>query len=296
MSYQINTNSPTQQIYLNTTNCVSRSPYTFQLATRVKAPISQKMLLSLNEFTMPHTMSNVNQYNNKISFLINNLTKYAIVIPVGIYSVISFRNFLNNQLLILGLNVVCVYNHNTFKLSFVSNSPVSIINEEDYETTCGRLIGVNKNKNNEYEYPVLGNSTPTYTISFATPIDFIGTPFFFLKISEIHTDNINSIGGQNNTFARISVNAPFGNVIFYRPSTVVKFLLNQTSLNSLTVSLEDEFQRPLDIGDAEIQAVLSVQFVYPQKDVDQDAGTIPHFFKQLEIKDKRQEDDKEFGL
>lgn len=294
MSYEINTNSPTQQVYLNTINCRSRSPaYTFELSTRIRPPISQKILLSLHEFTMPNVLNTFTIYNNKISFQENNNVKFTIEIPVGIYTVISFRDFVNLALSNLGFTIVCVYVHKQYRLTFVSDKPVSIINEVGYETTCGRLIGANKNNANEYEYPILGDALPTYTISMPNRIDFRGTPFFFLKIDEIYTSNINSLGVSGNIFARIPVNALTGQVITHRPTETTKFLLNQPSLGSLSLSLEDEFGRELDIGDAEIQAILNVQFMYPQEERDMDEGTLPHFFNKLKRKMDDDDDDEE---
>ena len=297
MSYQINTNSPTQQVYLNSLNCKSRFPaYTFELSTRIRPPISQKLLISLHEFTIPNILNNVTIYNNKLSFYENNNSKFTIEIPVGIYSVITFRDLLNAVFINLGFNIVCVYVHSQFKLTFVSTNPLSIINEVGYETTCGRLIGASKSGANEYIYPVLGTTLPSYTVALPNPVDFRGTPFFFIKIQEILTTNINSIGSQSNIFARVPVNAGLGQVITHRPTETTKFLLNQPSLSSLTLELEDEFARPLDIGSAEIQAVLNIQFMYPQEEREVDEGTIPHFFRKLKRKEMDDDDEEaEFG-
>ncbi len=96
MTYHLDTNIQSSTLYLDSTNCVSRSPtFKYSLATAVACPTSARMLMSCVNISLPNVINNVTEYNNKFSLQTNHsptLTDFTITVPVGIYSAWSFRD------------------------------------------------------------------------------------------------------------------------------------------------------------------------------------------------------------
>ena len=224
-----------------------------------------------------------------------NGVSFTIVVPVGIYTAFSYRDYLNQRFLELEYTMQCVYNYKTYKMSFASIHPIYIINTETYPTTAGNLIGVPKDSSNQPVYPT-SLVTPVYTISLGT-VDFRSTSYIFIRFDEIQTTNLNSYGTSNNIFARVPVNTPHGTTIFYRPSESVTLLLGAIRLDKLTVSLEDEYNHPLS-HTSEFQLNMKMDYILPQ-DAPEDVlvkGTIPYFFKTMMDKTEDQTEPEPFGV
>ena len=100
MAYLINTPLQTHTVYLDSVNCVSRSPnFTYRLATPIRSPVSLKILLSVENVTFRNTLPNV--VDGKFSFIYDTLglngapQTYTMPVPTGIYSMNSFKNLFN---------------------------------------------------------------------------------------------------------------------------------------------------------------------------------------------------------
>ena len=286
--YSLDTNIQSSTLYLDSTNCVSRSPtFKYSLATAVACPTSARMLMSCVNISLPNVINNVTEYNNKFSIQTNHspsLTNFTITIPVGIYSAWSFRDYLNSQFVLRSIPVNCIYSNNSFKYTFVSSYDFNIKNTTNHPTTCGHLIGVGKSDDNEFIFP-LQAGVPYFSVAMPSTVNFSPTPFVFLKVNGFSLTNINSLGTINNTLLRFPVNCQYGEMIQYRPAELNRFLINRSSIISMDISLEDIHNRPLSLpSGVELQVILKFDYVFPMEEkAAYNAGTIFHFLKENPI-------------
>lgn len=289
-SYNLDTAIQSSTLYLDTTNCVSRSPtFKYNLASPITCPTAARMLVSVIGLTIPNVIRNITENTNQLSFQIltssgTSVLIYTITIPPGIYSAWSFRDYINGQTVAPANSIQCVYDEKNFKFSFVSTFRFRVFNNDLRPTTCGALIGVGKNSNNEYEYPI-NYTTPDYTVIMPSTVNFIPTPYIFLKINNFLLSNINSQGVINNTLLRIPVNANYGEIINYRPAEVNKFIVNRNTVNEVEISLQDNLNNSLEIDSAvELQIILKFEYINIPEAPQHDIGTIQHYFKENPIK------------
>tara|TARA_R110001632_G_scaffold53313_3_gene131489 strand:+ start:2306 stop:3085 length:780 start_codon:yes stop_codon:yes gene_type:complete len=247
------------------------------------------MLVSVIGLTIPNVIRNITENTNQLSFQIltssgTSVLIYTITIPPGIYSAWSFRDYINGQTVAPANSIQCLYDEKNFKFSFVSTFRFRVFNNDLRPTTCGALIGVGKNSNNEYEYPI-NYTTPDYTVIMPSTVNFIPTPYIFLKINNFLLSNINSQGVINNTLLRIPVNANYGEIINYRPAEVNKFIVNRNTVNEVEISLQDNLNNSLEIDSAvELQIILKFEYINIPEAPQHDIGTIQHYFKENPIK------------
>jgi len=108
-------------------------------------------------------------------------------------------------------------------------------------------------------------------------VNFVSSPYVFLKMADLILNNINSFGDASNCLLRIPVNAPYGELVQYRPPEVNRFLLSENYINFIQFKLEDHYNRHLDLpSGAELQVVLKIEFVYPAETLPFDMGTMEH--------------------
>ena len=279
--YRLDTSIQSATVYLDSTNCVTRTPYfQYNLASAITCPTGVRMLLSVIGVSLPNVIDNVTEYTNTFSISAGAVaTNYTIVIPVGIYSAWSFRDYLNAEFNTRGIPVNCIYNYQSFRYKFVSAYEFSIKNTTNHPTTCGNLIGVAKDETNEYIFPLDG-LYPYWTLTMPSTVNFSPTPFVFLKISNITLSNINSYGYINDSLLRFPVNCQYGEMIQYRPTELNRFIIQTPSINNVQIYLQDVHNNPLAIpSGVELQVVLKVDYIYPPPQQDYDAGTIPYFYK-----------------
>jgi hypothetical protein len=217
--YRLDTNIQTSTLYLDSINCIGRSPnFKYSLATPVTCPTGVRTLLSVFSASLPNVINNVTLSNNTLSFsqlthLGSIVVSYMITFPVGIYSAWTFRDYINSQTVYPYNQVQCVYDEKTFRFNFVSVNNFRIDNTLTTRTTCEHLIGIEKNDNNQYVLPVYATNNPTYSLVMPSTVNFNPTPYIFLKISNIPLSNINSRGIINDTLIRIPVNCNYGEMI-----------------------------------------------------------------------------------
>ena len=281
MAYRLDTSIQSATVYLDSTNCVTRTPYfQYNLASPITCPTGVRMLLSVIGVSLPNVIDNVTEYTNTFSISAGAVaTNYTIVVPVGIYSAWSFRDYLNAEFNTRGIPVNCIYNYQSFRYKFVSEYEFSIKNTTNHPTTCGNLIGVAKDGTNEYIFPLDG-LYPYWTLTMPSTVNFSPTPFVFLKISNITLSNINSYGYINDSLLRFPVNCQYGEMIQYRPTELNRFIIQNPAINNIQIYLQDVHNNPLAIpSGVELQVVLKVDYIYPPPQQDYDAGTIPYFYK-----------------
>ena len=277
MSYIIDSKIQSQTIFLSSHRAKSRSPFKFDLSNAITVPLNMKILLSVEEFVISNCFNNVTIYNNKIAFTCSTHGYFQVELTPNIYNTTSFITSIN--LLLLPYDIVAVYNQKQFKISFVS---VYMFQLE--ESTCAQLIGVGKNNQNTYEYPLYASSDPAFTLYMPSCVDFSGSSYIFLKSDDVITSNINSVGVINNTLCRIPINSPYGYKIFYRPTESTKILISNNNIQSLTFSFEDMNNNEVDIRSTEFQLLIKISYIYtPIEKSNLIEGTIDYHLAQMKM-------------
>ena len=298
----MNTPLQTNTIYLDSLNCVRRSPnFLYDLATPIRSPVALKMLLSVENVTFKNTLPNVT--NGKMSFIydtlgLNGAPQYLTFnIPTGIYSMNSFKNefneFANNN---IGTGLfVCKVDMTNFKFSFASTVPCSIINTVAYPTTIGRQLGVTYTDDNQEVFPINSVGSPAETIFMPRSFDWSGGQYVFLKMSAITLNNINSLGDINDTLLRVPINCNIGYVVNYRPTDIIRFLIERSEINTIAIRLEDQYNNVLSPDD--LQVVLRVDFIVPPEVDTRGEGTIDFYWGENQPTEIQEEDDEDtFGV
>jgi len=298
----MNTPLQTNTVYLDSLNCVRRSPnFLYNLATPIRSPVALKMLLSVENVTFRNTLPNV--VDGKMSFIydtlgLNGTPQYLTFdIPTGIYSMNSFKNefneFANNN---IGTGLfICKVDMTNFKFSFASTVPCSIINTAAYPTTIGRQLGVTYSDENQEVFPINSVGSPAETIFMPRSFDWSGGQYVFLKMSAITLNNINSVGDINDTLIRVPINCNIGYVVNYRPTDVIRFLIERSEINTIAIRLEDQYNNVLSPDD--LQVILRVDFIVPPEVDTRGEGTIDFYWGENQPTGVEEEDDEDiFGV
>lgn len=273
MSYILDTKYQTKTIFLNSLRSHTRNPFNFNFTNFISCPYNMNMLISVEEFTISNTFNNIHQNNDRITFNIGG-SDHTIIFPHGLYNAKSFTEKFN----ILSTNgITAVYDYKIFKMSFVATSSFSIVEP----TTLGEIIGLKKDEFNQFEYPYIAGTNPSYTLYMHRCVDFSGTPYLFVKSNDLILQNINSYGFVNNTLCRVCVNAPFGYKIFYRPTDPYKFIVNNPVISNFNISIVDEYNQTVEVS-GEFQMLLKIDYIYkPDEKTDVLYGTLENHIKTL---------------
>jgi hypothetical protein len=299
MSYNLDSRIPSQTFFLNSQNAVVRNPFLFNFPSQVRCPNNLRMLLSLQEVTLPYTFNNINENNNQLSFQIltssgSSVLLYTLTFPPGIYSALTFRDYINSQTTGPYNSIQCVYDEKQYKFSFVSTFRFQIVNTENRPTTCPGLIGVSKLNNNTYDFPVTYTDIPAFTVFMPSTVNFAGTPYIYVKMEGLPLSNYNSFGQINDALCRVPVNTPFGYKIFYRPNEVNKFLIGKQVFSNFSIRLEDIHNNNLVLNGNEFQIILKIDYIYPLEEKTHHLkGTLSYDFSNLRTPDEDEEDDEE---
>lgn len=298
----MNTPLQTNTVYLDSLNCVKRSPdFLYNLATPIRCPVSLKILLSVENVTFRNTLPNV--VDGKMSFIydtlgLNGTPQYLTFdVPTGIYSMNSFKNefneFANNN---IGAGLfICKVDMTNFKFSFASTVPCSIINTVAYPTTIGRQLGVTYSDENQEVFPINSVGSPAETIFMPRSFDWSGGQYVFLKMAAITLNNINSLGDINDTLIRVPINCNIGYVVNYRPTDIIRFIIQRSEINNIAIRLEDQYNNVLSPDD--LQVVLRVDFISPPEVDTRGEGTIDFYWGENQPTGVEEEDDEDiFGV
>lgn len=276
MAYIIDTSIQTTTVFLDSANCQTRSPtFKYGLSTTIHAPLAVRLLMSVQSVSLPNVINNINQYNHSFSYKLGS-NYYTINAEVGIYSAWTFASYINDN---LSGDLTMTFNPSTFKYSFFSTQSFSIINTSTYPTTCGNIIGISKDANNQLIFP-MNSRQPAYSLKLESTVNFIYTPYVSLKMENITISNMNSMGTMNNTLCRFPINCQYGEMIQYRPTELNRFILNRRDIESVEFSLSDSNGNTLSIpSSAELQVILKFDFITPPVTSDFSEGTISKFYR-----------------
>lgn len=296
--YLSNSNNQISTIHLNSKLASFRGETTyFNLNTPINCPLNQQIIISVAEFYIPNVFPNINEYTNilKIRYIETPTIyeDYTYTIPIKYWSPKSFTDYLNQLFLGSGINLNIFYNKSTFKMEMSATKQFIILQG----TTCGALLGLSKNNQNEWILPVNSQLAPTYHIYFDSTINFKATDTIFIKNNDFTLQNVNSFGNITNTICRVPVNCNYGESIFYRPTELDRFIVFKKSFNTFGITLTDDMGNVLNYGSQDFNILLKIEYMYPfEPDADEDKGTIPYFIRnKLYLPTEPVEDDKVLG-
>ena len=273
MSYISNTPYSSRNIFINSINAVkvnnanndnNSQNLEFYLDAPIIAPPFTRMIISLIDFQIPNIIPNIGtNINDKLSFQGSN-NKITLTFPSRYYNVLEFVKEFNTLILNSNIpSIVASFSFETLKLTFTSDVDfIKIINETNNPTTLTN-VGVIRNNNNSFIFPINGTLTQPSIIEMPSVVNFGSPSVIFLKCDNITVNNLTSSGQSDQTFARIDVNAPFGYTIFHRPVEPTKFLLRQRVIDKLHFSLTTIDNIPISIQGLSFQATLNINFIYP---------------------------------
>lgn len=204
-----------------------------------------------------------------ISLSLNNIQQGSLLTTSDVRRVINFvandvfritRN--NNQFVI-------------FSLDILESEQTTITNP------CNDVIGLDKDRTRDYILPVVSTNNPMWTIYMPSLVNFLPATHIFIKFQNIALNNLNSLGNSDNTLIRIPVNAPRGNIIFYRPTQLVSFIIPKKRINNFNLFIVDSNNIPLDLGGMDFQINLRFDYHYAEDLKDLEEGSINHTLKKL---------------
>jgi len=96
--------------------------------------------------------------------------------------------------------------------------------------------------------------------------------------------NLDSRGESDGLIAKVNVDVPFGDYIYYEPSTTIEHLLTDRQIREITIKLEDVNENELVLNGVEFSLTFSVHFQYQREMKELREYTLPHSLtKQDEI-------------
>jgi len=154
-------------------------------------------------------------------------------------------------------------------------------NIETITNPCNDVIGLNKDSNRNFILPINASSDPQWTIRMPSIVNFIPTSHIFIRFSGFSMSNLNSNGDNDNTLVRVPVNSPRGNIIYYRPTELIRFMIPKKHINNFNLSLVDSNGNEIDLGGADFQVNLRFDYHYPEELKDIEEGSINHTLTKL---------------
>lgn len=271
MSYILNTEIPSQTIFLDSVNantqmiqdtngnCYSDYTWFFQ---PVMCPENYRMLVSVIDAQFPNIFPQiVTGYNDVFSYYTFAGGNVSLVLPSKHYTIDSLASYITaNTVLSVTVDYI------TFKLQFSTTGVSFRINGS---STCGHIIGLAREMTGGYQTLQSLANTATSPNCF----NLSGTPYVFLNIRNFILNSIDS-GSNDGVMTRMDINAPFGYQCFFRPPTIEQHLVGTRNFNSIRAYLTDHNNYALCLGSSNIQLTLRIQYIIDPRVENQDILTI----------------------
>lgn len=271
MSYILNTEVPTQTIFLDSVNANTimlqdangncYSDYTWFFTQPVMCQPSHRMLISIIDAQFPNVFPQiVSGYNDIFSYYTFAGGTVNLTLPSKHYTIATLASYISaNTSLSVSVDYI------TYKLTFTTTGASFRINGT---STCGHIIGLPRSLTGGYQSVNSFANTLTMTNCF----NLSGTPYVFLNVRNFILNSIDS-GNNDGVMTRMDINAPFGYQCFYRPPTIEQHLIGTRSFNSIRAYLTDHNGYALCLGSNNIQLTLRVQFIQdPRLDENYNSG------------------------
>lgn len=258
MSYILNTEVPTQTIFLDSVNANTQmimdtngncySDYTWFFQPIMCQP-QHRMLISVIDAQFPNIFPQiVTGYNDTFLYNSSAVGTVTLTLPSKHWTIDTLASYISANT-ILSVTVDSI----TFKLQFsTTGASFTILGS----STCGHIIGLARDINGGYKS---ANSFAN-TLTMPNCFNLSGTPYVFLNIRNFILNSVDS-GNNDGVITRMDINAPFGYQCFFRPPTIEQHLVGTKSFNSIRVYLSDHNGYALCLGSSNIQLTLRVQFI-----------------------------------
>lgn len=258
MSYILNTEIPSQTIFLDSVNANTimsqdsngncYSDFTWFFPQSVMCPANYRMLISIIDAQFPNVFPQVvTGYNNIFSYTIGGTT-YNLTLPSKHYTIDTLASYISGN-----TSLSTTVDYITFKLTFTTSGSSFSINSS---STCGHLIGQSRDMTGNFT--TINSFANTLTMPFC--FNLSGTPYVFLNVRNFILNSIDS-GANDGVMTRMDINAPFGSVCFFRPPTIEQHLVGTKSFNTVKIFLTDHNGYALCLGSHNIQLTLRVQYI-----------------------------------
>jgi hypothetical protein len=273
MSYVLNTEVPTQTIFLDSVNANTimsqdslgrcYSDYTWFFTQAVMCQPNHRMLISVIDAQFPNIFPQVvTGYNDYLSYNVSSVN-LSLTLPSKHYTIETLASYISaNTLLSVSVDYV------TYKLSITTSGYAFTINAS---STCGHLLGMARDITGAF----VSASSFANTLTMPNCFNLSGTPYIFLNVRNFILNSIDS-GTNDGVMTRMDINAPFGYQCFFRPPTIEQHLVGTKSFNSIRIFLTDHNGYALCLGSSNIQITLRVQFI-------QDPRLDENYFSGLDI-------------
>lgn len=257
----------------------------FYLENPISPPPNTRILMELSEFEMPNTIYNINSgINNKISFNTTNGTA-TITIVSGNYDDEVLITTLNTALsdsgvvATLGGTISVSISSTTFTYTFSGDIAFSIISTTNNPTTIIKELGLTS------QLPTASSTSYTATLIG----DLGGIANIYIR-TNLGCSNRDSRGESDGLIAKVNVNVPFGDYIYFEPPTTIEHLLSDRQIREISIRLEDVNEKEIIINGVEFSLTFSVHYQYQREMRELREYTLPHSLtKQDEILEEQVE-------
>jgi hypothetical protein len=208
----------------------------------------------VNSFTCPVSWYQINETNNKLSYIIYGNTN---VFPSGNYNTKTFMNqFLASMP--AGFTIQLDPITNKFKFGF-SMSFIFVAG-----STLLSVMG--------------GDPTQSYSssigniLSLPYPCNFAGLNSFNIKCNNIRTDNLDSQDQCSTSpiIASIPVSAGANGVIYYEKRNDFEFEVKESVIDNLEITIEDDLGNFIDFNNQHWNLVIQVNYI---REIEKDLRT-----------------------
>jgi len=238
---------PSQAIYLDSNDAlvsISDAEKIFYLNTPIIADAGIRILVGLNNLTIPNTIYNFNSSNNSITFTQGSTV--TVSVSVGNYSASTLTDALNTAITAAGLSITVSFDEDNAVFSFTGSSAFTIDS-----ATMSRQLG-------------LKEQLPTASATSYTPsqvCDFAGATNLYIRIRNLSMNNLDSRGNTSSIIASIVVNTNYGEYIFFSSPDILYFMISENKISHLDIEITDQEGSVVDLNGSSFNMTLSVHFV-----------------------------------
>lgn len=251
------TEKGSQTIFLNSENAefsISDAEKFFYLNQSIIAPPSYRLLIGLNNLTIPNTMFNINSSNNTIT-----IDSTLFTLPVGNYSGTSLATALNDLSGFSSLGTITFSSDNNL-FSLNSGSTSRTIQDS---LLASKVMGFTGLPKDSVIIPT-GGVDINFILGTNT-CNLAGTTNIYVRVRNLSLNNLDSRGQITNVVANVVNNTNFGGFVFYQPPEVLYYLVNESIINHLDIELTDQDGNVLEINGASFNMTFTVHYTHQRQ-------------------------------
>jgi hypothetical protein len=240
---QIFLNSKTADKYIGgyTSNCIFNLPM-------ILIPKAKHLQVSVQSATIPNSWYNVDYYNNKFEYKVNNGATISLIIPQGNYNVNTLRTFLQANMpnFTITYNILdntYTFQHSTYDFQFLSSS------------TCMEILGFD-----EHDIYI----SATRILKSVNAINLFTIRNIYIQSSNMMLNNINHATPNNCcVLSSIPVSSGSNGIINYSNINDVKSSINSIrNFSILNVYLTDQDGDILDLNGCHFSLTLQIDYEF----------------------------------